>query len=76
MEQLTLKGVSQFYAFVDEKQKVLCLRTLFAKLDINQAIIFCNTVSRVELLAKRITQVRSAAAAPRLACAHLVRVLA
>lgn len=56
MEQLTLKGVSQFYAFVDEKQKVLCLRTLFAKLDINQAIIFCNTVSRVELLAKRITQ--------------------
>jgi ATP-dependent RNA helicase DDX6/DHH1 len=56
MEQLTLQGISQFYAFVDEKQKVLCLRTLFAKLDINQAIIFCNTVNRVELLAKRIAQ--------------------
>jgi len=56
MEELTLKGVSQFYAFVDEKQKVQCLRTLFQKLDINQAIIFCNSVSRVELLAKKITQ--------------------
>jgi ATP-dependent RNA helicase DDX6/DHH1 len=31
MEELTLKGVSQFYAFVDEKQKVHCLNTLFAK---------------------------------------------
>jgi ATP-dependent RNA helicase DDX6/DHH1 len=56
MEELTLKGVSQFYAYVDEKQKVQCLRTLFAKLDINQAIIFCNTISRVELLAQKITQ--------------------
>jgi ATP-dependent RNA helicase DDX6/DHH1 len=56
MEELTLKGVSQFYAYVDEKQKVQCLRTLFAKLDINQAIIFCNTVNRVELLAQKITK--------------------
>lgn len=56
MEELTLKGVSQFYAFVEERQKVHCLNTLFTKLEINQSIIFCNSVSRVELLAKRITQ--------------------
>jgi ATP-dependent RNA helicase DDX6/DHH1 len=35
---------------------VHCLHTLFSKLDINQSIIFCNSVNRVELLAKRITQ--------------------
>ena len=42
MEELTLKGVSQYYAFVEERQKVHCLNTLFSKLLINQAIIFCN----------------------------------
>ena len=56
MEELTLKGVSQFYAFVKESQKVHCLNTLFSKLQINQAIIFCNSVTRVELLAKKITE--------------------
>lgn len=56
MDELTLKGVSQLYAFVEERQKVHCLNTLFAKLQINQAIIFCNSVARVELLAKKITQ--------------------
>lgn len=56
MDELTLKGVSQFYAFVEERQKVHCLNTLFSKLQINQAIIFCNSVARVELLAKKITQ--------------------
>lgn len=56
MDELTLKGVTQFYAFVDERQKVHCLNTLFSKLEINQSIIFCNSVNRVELLAKKITQ--------------------
>ena len=56
MDELTLKGVTQFYAYVEEKQKVQCLNTLFGKLKINQCIIFCNSVSRVELLAKRITE--------------------
>jgi len=56
MDELTLKGVTQFYAFVEERQKVHCLNTLFAKLQINQAIIFCNSVTRVELLAKKITE--------------------
>jgi ATP-dependent RNA helicase DDX6/DHH1 len=56
MEELTLKGVTQYYAFVEERQKVHCLNTLFSKLQINQSIIFCNSVNRVELLAKKITQ--------------------
>ncbi len=59
MDELTLKGVTQFYAFVDESQKVQCLDTLFKKLKINQAFIFCNSVKRVELLAKKITELGS-----------------
>jgi len=56
MEELTLKGITQYYAFVEERQKVHCLNTLFSKLQINQSIIFCNSVNRVELLAKKITE--------------------
>jgi ATP-dependent RNA helicase DDX6/DHH1 len=56
METLTLKGVTQYYAFVEERQKVHCLNTLFSKLQINQSIIFCSSHQRVELLAKKITQ--------------------
>jgi len=53
MEELTLKGITQFYAYVKEKQKVHCLNTLFTKLQISQSIIFCNSTQRVELLAKK-----------------------
>ena len=56
MDELTLRGISQFYAFVQERQKVHCLNTLFSKLEINQSIIFCSSVNRVELLAKKITE--------------------
>lgn len=56
MDELTLKGITQYYAFVEERQKVHCLNTLFSKLRINQSIIFCNSVNRVELLAKKITE--------------------
>lgn len=73
MDELTLKGVTQYYAYVEEKQKVHCLNTLFSKvscgswsrsrsqqltwqLQINQSIIFCNSTNRVELLAKKITE--------------------
>jgi ATP-dependent RNA helicase DDX6/DHH1 len=98
MDDLTLKGITQYYAFVKERQKVHCLNTLFSKvfsclfvpfreealmcsaasarllscpthaklclsrapplpqLEINQSVIFCNSVNRVELLAKKITE--------------------
>uniref|UniRef100_A0A804NTX1 RNA helicase n=1 Tax=Zea mays TaxID=4577 RepID=A0A804NTX1_MAIZE len=32
MDELTLKGITQFYAFVEERQKVHCLNTLFSKI--------------------------------------------
>ncbi|VDN57959.1 unnamed protein product [Dracunculus medinensis] len=57
MDELTLIGVTQYYAYVQEKQKVHCLNTLFRKLQINQSIIFCNSTQRVELLAKKITEI-------------------
>lgn len=55
MDELTLRGVTQYYAYVEERSKVHCLNTLFSKLQINQSIIFCNSTNRVELLAKKIT---------------------
>lgn len=54
MQELTLLGVTQYYAYVQERQKVHCLNTLFARLQINQCIIFCNSTQRVELLAHKI----------------------
>ncbi|PFH48713.1 hypothetical protein AMATHDRAFT_149316 [Amanita thiersii Skay4041] len=56
MDELTLRGVTQYYAYVEERQKVHCLNTLFSKLQINQSIIFCNSTQRVELLAKKVTE--------------------
>lgn len=35
MDELTLKGVTQYYAFVQERQKVHCLNTLFSKVSMN-----------------------------------------
>jgi len=35
MEELTLKGVTQYYAYLEEREKLHCLNTLFSKLDIN-----------------------------------------
>lgn len=40
MEELTLKGVTQYYAFVQERQKVHCLNTLFSKVQFLTSISF------------------------------------
>lgn len=56
METLTLKGITEYYAYVEEKYKVHCLNTLFSKLQVCQSIIFCSSAQRVELLAKKITE--------------------
>ena len=42
MDELTLKGITQYYAFVQEKQKVHCLNTLFSKLQVMICITFEN----------------------------------
>jgi ATP-dependent RNA helicase DDX6/DHH1 len=31
MDELTLRGVTQYYAYVEERQKVHCLNTLFSR---------------------------------------------
>ena len=56
MEELTLFGITQYYTYIEERLKLQCLHTLFQKLEINQAIIFCNTTKRVELLSKKIIE--------------------
>lgn len=56
MSNLTLHGVTQYYCYLKESQKVHCLYTLFKKLQIKQCIIFCSSVNRVELLARKITK--------------------
>jgi ATP-dependent RNA helicase DDX6/DHH1 len=56
MDELTLKGVTQYYAYLEEKEKLHCLNTLVTKLEINQCIIFCSSAKRVELLAKKIEE--------------------
>ena len=42
MDELTLKGITQYYAFVQEKQKVHCLNTLFSKLEVRIFIFSSN----------------------------------
>lgn len=37
MEELTLKGVTQYYAYVTERQKVHCLNTLFSRVSFASA---------------------------------------
>mmetsp|Transcript_50943 Transcript_50943/g.103572 ORF Transcript_50943/g.103572 Transcript_50943/m.103572 type:complete len:413 (-) Transcript_50943:674-1912(-) len=56
MKELTLNGIKQYYALVTESKKIKCILSLFSRIKINQSIVFCNSVNRVELLAKRIAQ--------------------
>eukprot|EP01123_Difflugia_compressa_P014309 TRINITY_DN726_c0_g1_i2.p1 TRINITY_DN726_c0_g1~~TRINITY_DN726_c0_g1_i2.p1 ORF type:complete len:396 (+),score=80.11 TRINITY_DN726_c0_g1_i2:95-1282(+) len=50
-EQLTLEGIRQFYIYCErENWKLETLCDLYDKLNIAQAVIFCNTKKKVELL--------------------------
>lgn len=44
MDELTLKGVTQYYAFVQEKQKVHCLNTLFSKVSATKSAYVQATI--------------------------------
>ena len=48
MDDLTLKGITQFYAFVKERQKVHCLNTLFSKVRPSQTSVLSPFVHHVE----------------------------
>jgi len=56
MDDLTLKGVTQYYAYLNEEQKVHALYSLIKKLTINQCVIFAKSVTRVELLARKVSK--------------------
>jgi translation initiation factor 4A len=50
-QELTLEGIHQYYIAVEKEEwKMEVMLNLYANLDINQAIIYCNTKKRVEEL--------------------------
>lgn len=55
MEDLTLKGITQYYVYLNERTKQASLFAILRMQQIRQCIIFCNSVRRVEALAKHIT---------------------
>jgi len=44
MDELTLRGVTQYYAYVEERQKVHCLNTLFSKVRSTSTRFLCNSL--------------------------------
>ena len=56
-QELTLEGIHQYYIAVEKEEwKMDVLLNLYANLDINQALIYCNTKKRVEELEKSMTE--------------------
>ena len=56
-ELLTLQGIAQFYVALDnDEHKYLTLKDLFSTLTISQAIIYCNSIKRVDDLFDAMTQ--------------------
>lgn len=51
MEELTLKGITQYYAYVTERQKVHCLNTLFSRVSFTHLpVTYTVTYIDLELL--------------------------
>ena len=56
-QELTLEGIHQYYIAVEKEEwKIEVLINLYSNLDINQALIYCNTKKRVEELEKIMTE--------------------
>jgi len=52
-EELTLEGIKQYYIAIEKEEwKMDVLLDLYGNLDINQALIYCNTKKRVTELAE------------------------
>lgn len=48
-DQLSLKGIAQYYINLnDDNDKYITIKDLFASLTISQAMIYCNSVKRVD----------------------------
>ena len=54
MEELTLKGITQYYAYVTERQKVHCLNTLFSRVSFQ--CLPLDTTSLKKIYRLRVTQ--------------------
>ena len=58
-QTLTLEGINQYYIACEKTEwKLDILMELYGKLDINQAIIYCNTKKAVVELEKEILNER------------------
>ncbi|WPK24931.1 hypothetical protein PUMCH_002230 [Australozyma saopauloensis] len=56
-DELTLEGIKQFYINVEEEAyKFDCLCDLYDSISVTQAVIFCNTRSKVETLTARLKE--------------------
>jgi len=54
-DELTLEGIKQFYINVElEEYKFDCLCDLYDSISVTQAVIFCNTRSKVEFLTTKL----------------------
>ena len=54
-EQLSLKGIQQYYVILDEHNKYAALKEIYELIDINQSIIYCNSKKKVEILTNMMT---------------------
>ncbi|KAG0679821.1 translation initiation factor eIF4A [Pichia californica] len=56
-DELTLEGIKQFYVNVEKDEyKLMCLIDLYDSISVTQAVIFCNTRRRVEMLTEELTK--------------------
>ena len=56
-QELTLEGIKQYYVAIEKEEwKMDVLIDLYANLDINQALIYCNTKKRVDELSAMMTE--------------------
>ena len=53
-DELTLEGIKQFYIATEEEWKVDILCDLYETVSITQAVIFCNTKSKVDMLTEKL----------------------
>ncbi|EGW34699.1 ATP-dependent RNA helicase eIF4A [Spathaspora passalidarum NRRL Y-27907] len=56
-DELTLEGIKQFYVNVEQEEyKFDCLVDLYDSISVTQAVIFCNTRSKVEFLTNKLKE--------------------
>ncbi|RLV92692.1 ATP-dependent RNA helicase eIF4A [Spathaspora sp. JA1] len=56
-DELTLEGIKQFFVNVEQEEyKFDCLVDLYDSISVTQAVIFCNTRSKVEFLTNKLKE--------------------